>query len=335
MKNANAAVLSLLATGQYLIYSIYKVTFTSGAVLYVTDADFNPLTISGQLYSGGLIFKRSSFDQTNDLTVQRLTLTISPQFDYPGGPPTVGGYPFLAAVRQGTFDAAVVNWSKLFLPIPTPSNYYTWPDTTTYAPVPWFTGLIADSQAGRQSAVLQVDSTISLLNVQMPRNLIQSGCSHILYDAGCTLSKATFTSNYTVGSGLTPGALTWAATASSTDDYFDLGVVKFTSGSNSGLSRTVRVSKNLGGAGTQFTILTPLPQAPAVGDTFTAVPGCDKQQSTCSTKFSNLAHFRGFPYVPVPETQYDGGAVSTAVPKPKIPLGTQLGGLGRFPTYKP
>jgi hypothetical protein len=329
VKNANAAVLALLASGQYLIYSIYKFTFAFGQVLYIADSDY-PLTIGGQLYSGGLIIKRSSFDQTNDLSVQRLTLTVSPQFDYPGGPPTVGGYAFLASVRQGLFDAAVVNWSKLFLPFPSPSNYYTWPDTVTYAPVPWFTGLTADSQAGRQSAVLQVDSTISLLNVQMPRNLIQSGCSHILYDAGCTLNKASFrVSGSCSGS---PGVLSFNTNLTQADHYHDLGVITFTSGANNGLSRTVRSFAHTSGV---VTLLLPLPSAPTAGDTFTILPGCDKQQATCSTKFSNLAHFRGFPYVPVPETQYDGGAVATAVPQPKIPIGSQLGGLGRFPTYKP
>lgn len=36
----------------------------------------------------------------------------------------------------------------------------------------------------------------------------------------------------------------------------------------------------------------------SAGDAFTIYPGCDKQQSTCSAKFNNLIHFRGFPYVP-------------------------------------
>jgi hypothetical protein len=40
---------------------------------------------------------------------------------------------------------------------------------------------------------------------------------------------------------------------------------------------------------------------PNTGDTFTAYPGCDKTQNTCTSKFNNLVNFGGFPYVPVPE----------------------------------
>jgi len=47
---------------------------------------------------------------------------------------------------------------------------------------------------------------------------------------------------------------------------------------------------------------SPLPFAPNAGDAFTAYPGCDKTQNTCTAKFNNLANFEGFPYVPAPET---------------------------------
>jgi hypothetical protein len=40
----------------------------------------------------------------------------------------------------------------------------------------------------------------------------------------------------------------------------------------------------------------------ASGATFTVRAGCDKTQGTCTTKFSNLARFRGMPYIPVAET---------------------------------
>ena len=34
------------------------------------------------------------------------------------------------------------------------------------------------------------------------------------------------------------------------------------------------------------------------GDTFRIVAGCDKQFTTCRTKFANVPNFRGFPHVP-------------------------------------
>ena len=54
------------------------------------------------------------------------------------------------------------------------------------------------------------------------------------------------------------------------------------------------------GGGT-FALLVPLPALPAIGDTLTVYPGCDKTKTTCAGKFGNLVHFQGQPYIPVPE----------------------------------
>jgi uncharacterized phage protein (TIGR02218 family) len=72
----------------------------------------------------------------------------------------------------------------------------------------------------------------------------------------------------------------------------------FTSGAHAGDTYGIRADDGAG----NLMPTTPLPTPPANGDGITVYPGCDKQQSTCSGKFSNLQHFEGFPYVPVPET---------------------------------
>ena len=81
------------------------------------------------------------------------------------------------------------------------------------------------------------------------------------------------------------------------DTYFDNGQLIFTSGPNSGLVKAIR--QYIGGV---IYFNSPLPLLPNAGDAFTAYPGCDKTQATCTGKFNNLANFEGFPYVPVPET---------------------------------
>jgi len=73
--------------------------------------------------------------------------------------------------------------------------------------------------------------------------------------------------------------------------------VKFTSGLNTGVSRTLR-SYTPG----QFVSIAPWPFAVAPGDSFTAYPGCNKAMGTCNTKFGNLLRFRGQPFVPAPDT---------------------------------
>jgi len=95
------------------------------------------------------------------------------------------------------------------------------------------------------------------------------------------------------------GSSVTADIAYSQSGYFDLGTVTFTSGLNSGVSRTV---KSAAPGVVNFSL--PLPYPPATGDMFTIYPGCDKIQSTCGAKFNNLSHFSGCPYIPAAETAY-------------------------------
>ncbi len=78
---------------------------------------------------------------------------------------------------------------------------------------------------------------------------------------------------------------------------FQQGTITFTSGVNSSVSATVGSVV----AGTSLSLLYPLESVPAAGDTFTVYFGCDHTQSTCQSKFRNLANFRAFPYVPPPQ----------------------------------
>jgi hypothetical protein len=54
--------------------------------------------------------------------------------------------------------------------------------------------------------------------------------------------------------------------------------------------------------GTVMSLIAPFPFTVAVGDAFTAYPGCDKTVNTCTVKFSNLVNFGGEDNIPKPET---------------------------------
>ena len=86
----------------------------------------------------------------------------------------------------------------------------------------------------------------------------------------------------------------------STNGYFSQGVITFTSGANNGQSAYVA---QYDGDGTVH-LLVSLPAVPTAGDTFTIVPGCDKQQPTCLHKYNNLINFGGTPFVPTPEAVF-------------------------------
>jgi uncharacterized phage protein (TIGR02218 family) len=301
MKSASSATRAILAAGQYFRADLYTIELLSGTTVRYTTGDL-PITVAGSTYATGLVIRRGSLRQSVGLEVSTLDLDIGPQTDWAGAPVTVSGVPFLAAIRSGLFDGARVTWSKLFL-----SN---WGDLSPGA-VPWFQGRINNARAGRASARLVVHADTETLNVAMPRNILQSGCLHTLYDAGCGLSEAAFTVNGTVTATGPNGVVRFTTSLGNASGYFDLGRITFTSGANFNVSRPVKAYVSTNGV---VELIAPLPTAPAVGDGFAIRAGCDKKQATCSSKFSNLARFRGFPYIPVPETLYDGGAVAQTAP---------------------
>ena len=76
-------------------------------------------------------------------------------------------------------------------------------------------------------------------------------------------------------------------------------LVCFAMKSNSNQS-VLRAIANLGG-GSQIALFKPFLFPIAVGDTFTALPGCDHTTGSCQTLFDNLARYGGFPHIPPPE----------------------------------
>jgi uncharacterized phage protein (TIGR02218 family) len=196
--------------------------------------------------------------------------------------------------------------------------------------VPWWAGLTSRVEAGRQTAIVTLDeSTCILSNQQMPRNMIQAGCVHQLFDAGCTLNKSqnTYTGSVTSVPAAPNQIIANLASATFQNGYFNLGIITFTSGVLAGASFTVQ-SSTASGSNTLISTIVPFPSAPSSGDDYSIVPGCDKTFPTCSSnKFklpsgsfgSNAAHYRGCPFVPQPETLYDGGTGSQTLPS----IGTQ------------
>lgn len=319
MKAASAATLAILAGGKYLLADLYDITLQNGTAYHFTSfqvplsAAIHPsATINS--YLTGLTISRGSTTQEVGLNVQEMELTLSAQWDNPGGAVQIGGYPLIQAARIGILDGATVLFSKLFMNFPAAGATL---DTSPKG-VAWFQGNIAEiDPVGRFSLVVKVACGLQFLNVQMPRNLYQSGCSHTVYDAGCTLVKASFTTTGAVSAAASRSQFTSGLTA--IDDYYDLGVVKFTSGANAGFSATVK--RYLHTSGTIQTVM-PFPNAITAGDAFSIYPGCDRTLTTCINKFNNLPHNKSEPFVPVTETLYDGGTSNP--PSPSSP-GSQAG----------
>jgi uncharacterized phage protein (TIGR02218 family) len=201
---------------------------------------------------------------------------------------TVNGAPLLQFIARGGLDGANLLLERAFSSAPGAP----WVGT-----VGLFSGRLAQATTSRYEATIQVNSDSELLNTMVPRNVYQSGCSNTLFDAACGLVKSAFGVVGTATTATNAAGLEFSTSLAQAPGYFSQGWAVGLAGANAGVGRTIKAF-----AGGMITTIQPWPSAVASGDTFTFYPGCDKKQATCSTKFGNLARFRGQPYVPAPET---------------------------------
>lgn len=138
--------------------------------------------------------------------------------------------------------------------------------------------------------------------LQQPKGrIIQYGCDVDVGDARCkvNLDQAAYTSDDGVVAALdaSPRSFTASGLDGYANNWFTRGLVTWLSGANAGRPSEVKVH-----AKSSDVVTVSLWQRPAediaAGDTFRIVAGCDKQFSTCRTKFANTLNFRGFPHVP-------------------------------------
>ena len=263
-----------------------------GETFFYTNSDAD-VQVGNHIYSSsGLIVKGLRYKLVRGLQIDEQSVTI-----YANSTDTINGVPFLQAVVDGVLDGARLQQSRAFFD-PT-----TWParpgkPNVAVGAITLFSGGVTTvDDVGRTSATFKVKSDLSLLDVEMPHNLYQASCMWTLFDENCGLDLKLFQVNAVVTSTSTQTVINW--TNSRPTDYFAQGVMRFTSGENANISRPVRSSSASG-----VVAVYPFPHVPANGDTFLITPGCDhtKDGAQGCPKYKNQRNFRGFPYVPPPET---------------------------------
>lgn len=290
-KTTSAPLAALLATRQFYTAKLFTLTLVDGSVYYFCGGDAD-ITSGGNVFScggqTGPYFERSDNKAKAHWKIGTDVDTLV--FDVMPGTATIKGFPWLTAMVYGIFDGASVLYQKAYMP--TYGN-------TSAGVYNMFQGRVGDVTFGRKAITFTINSYLELTNQNLPLNYYQGGCNNTLFDTSCTLSAAAFSNPGTVGVGSSAGTIL-AAMAGATG-YYDLGKLTFSSGQLNGMSIGVKTWVQGTSLGT-FTMNRPFPAAPAIGDTFTAYAGCDKQQTTCAAKFGNIVNFRGTPYVPIPET---------------------------------
>jgi len=260
---------------------LFTISLISGGVYRYTSADI-PITVGLNTFlHDNVIVERGSIRSVSGIEVDTLNLEVKASNNH-----FIDGVQWMTAAIDGRLDGAVVLIERAFM------TDWALPPVGTLV---LFSGLVSDLSATRSKIDITVKSSIERLNTKMPRNLYQASCSLTVYDSNCLVNKVAFTISSSATVNSTTGQYIQSGLANP-DGWFDQGVVTFTSGGNNLLKRTVK--SFIAG---KFTFALELPTPPLIGDTFTVFPGCDKTQTTCTSKFNNLIRFRGFPYIPAPE----------------------------------
>jgi uncharacterized phage protein (TIGR02218 family) len=261
-----------------LLADLWTFTMQNGTVYRWTSWE-STLSWSGNTWIGGAgapIIQRNSTKLIAGLEVDSLELTVQT-----GDSVMLGSRNFTQAAAAKVFDGCVIRLERAYMVIP----------GTVQCSVFVFEGTVNEVVPSHSEVGIKVNSFLERLNQDWPRNCWSPACQHKLFSAGCGISEFSFQQSV-AGNG---SQTQFTASHLKPNDFFTLGKATFVGGLNDGLSMGIKQQ-----IADTFILVGKLPAA--VSGTVIIVPGCDKTQATCSSKYANLGRFKGFPYIPRPET---------------------------------
>jgi uncharacterized phage protein (TIGR02218 family) len=282
MQAASPALIALLSsTNQFIMADLYTITLAGGSVLRYSAAP-TTLFANGYIFAVGPKFERSKTKIVIGTQVDELEVSI-----YTEPTDLIGAVPFLRAAWQGQLDGALLQLERAFMP--------TYGDTSP-GTVILFAGRISDIDCTRTGIDLKCRSHLELLNIQMPRRLWQSSCTHTSGGAMCQFDRSSMQTTFSTEPGSSEAQIATSVSPTPPNLYIQ-GTIIGVTGANAGSSRTVANMAD-GWIYVRLAFLSPI----LTGDQFQLLPGCDRTLSTCTSVFDNVIHFGGFPYIPTPET---------------------------------
>ncbi len=300
-RTAPAALSADESANPRLFIWLFKVTLPQvpGVVLRYAQSDFSVAVdvadgLASQTWSAAFGITRAQSHSRMDMQVDSLPVTL-PNIQLAIG--SLGSATVSDWARLGIFDDAFVD---MFL--------YDIQSNTTMWHSRWF--VQGSPRWSYESITFHLENEWGIFDVPTPRTIIQESCNNKLYDQWCTVNAQNFSATGTVAASPSPTTTVFGFTSSASGSglpwppaagVFALGVAIMVSGADAPVRRMVLANTTLP---VQVTLAQPLPVPPAAGDQVVLRAGCDKTAATCQTKFNNLPFFRGFPYVPKPDTVY-------------------------------
>lgn len=247
----------------------WKLTLRDGTVMGFTSHDVD-IVLSGVTYLASSGFDPSAVDTSNDMSVDNLDLAgmldneIILESD----------------LREGRYDYAKI---EIFM-----CNYTNLKDVLLMIR----RGYLGKVKYGQNGFSAEVRGLMEAYS-QQSGTVCQKTCRATLGDNKCKVNLGTYTSTGQVTMINQDGS--FQTNCVSANSYFAYGIITWTSGLNSGIPYEVKESYQTNGA---LDLFLPTTYGIAIGDTFTITAGCDRNATTCRSKFGNIVNFRGELYTP-------------------------------------
>lgn len=273
----------LLTNDNFITSDLYTVTLNSGTVLRLADFDVNIVYNKNIYKANSIIFSSKETKNSVGFGVDNIDITAY----YDNSDIIVNGLTFAQALRVGYIDNANIVIEIAFL------------DTygNIIGVIEDFTGGLQIEQFTRYKASLTAVANLSQLSNKLPKNVYATSCINSLYDNVCKVKRENYTYYGKLLEGSTSTKLKVDIEYTLADGWLNRGAIEFTTGHNA----TIRTSIKSHTDGL-LVLSKPLPYKIATGDNFFVYAGCERTRAACKDKFNNSSNYRGFNYIPPPES---------------------------------
>lgn len=268
MRTASSNLTAHLASEVITLAACWKLTLTDGTVMGFTDHT-SDLTISSQLYVASTGFSPTSIETKDKFAVDNLD---------------VAGILDAAAITEADIMAGKYDFAEIEIFMVNVADL-------TQGIVLHRRGWLGEVSLKNGQFIAEVRGLAQKLSQNIVE-LYSPTCRAVLGDGRCKVNLAGFTAIGAVDT-VTSRQVFISDSMTQAAGYFSGGEVEWLTGANAGRRMEIKEFSN-----TQFTLVLPMPNNIAAGDTFNAVAGCDKTFETCVAKFNNAVNFRGEPHVP-------------------------------------
>ncbi len=268
MRSASSPMNAHLAGEVTSLAVCWQLTLTDTTVMGFTDHT-SDLTISSILYKAATGFSPTSIETKDRFSVDNLD---------------VAGILDSAAITEADIMAGKYDFAEILIFMVNVTDLSQ--------------GIITHRRGWLGEVSLQngqFTAEVRGLAQKLQQNIVElysPTCRAVLGDTRCKVALGGFTASGAINT-VTSRQVFISNSMTQAAGYFSGGEVQWLTGANAGRRMEIKEFSNK-----QFTLVLPMPNNVAVGDTFNAIAGCDKTFNTCFTKFSNAVNFRGEPYVP-------------------------------------